>query len=100
MEFWDWIRGTVASGAEPEATAGPRKWLPVINRDYCNGCNLCVKTCEHGCLNLVWDFSTVLHPELCDGEGNCVEVCPEKLITMQWVPFKGASVRGRSQEAG
>jgi len=99
MDLWNWILPKGPAGASaPEAPQGPRKWLPVINRDYCNGCNLCVQVCSHGCLGLVWDFSTVLHPELCDGEGNCMNVCPDHLITLQWVPFEGPSVRGILEE--
>lgn len=62
-----------------------RHWLPVIDRDYCTGCSACVDACDRKCLQLVWDFATLVRPADCDGDGKCVGVCPEKLIRMDWV---------------
>lgn len=76
------------------------KWLPVIDRDYCNGCNACVESCPRGCLGLVWDFATLVRPELCDSDGSCVGSCPERLIRMAWVAVQGARDRGRWRESG
>ncbi|MHC5019632.1 MAG: ATP-binding protein [Planctomycetota bacterium] len=55
----------------------------MIERDYCTGCNLCVVACDNDCLELEWDFATLVRPGDCDGEGNCQRACPQGLITMQ-----------------
>ncbi len=66
-----------------------QKWLPVINQDYCTGCNKCVEACGHHCLKLIWDFATLTSADACGSEGHCVKVCPEGLIRMDWIPAKG-----------
>ncbi len=71
------------------------KWLPVIDRDYCNGCNACVEACDHHCLGLVWDFATLLRADACGSEGTCIAACPEGLIRMEWVPITGDPKNGR-----
>jgi NAD-dependent dihydropyrimidine dehydrogenase PreA subunit len=62
-----------------------QKWLPVIDTDRCIGCERCIAACEHGCLEMIWSFSTLTRPQTCRGEGHCVEACPEQIIQMEWV---------------
>jgi Pyruvate/2-oxoacid:ferredoxin oxidoreductase delta subunit len=64
------------------------KLLPVIT-DYCHGCGLCVDACEHGCLNMVWDFARLKVPADCGSEGICTDVCPQDAIRMEWVETNG-----------
>lgn len=66
---------------EPEE----KRWLPVIDRDFCTGCGACTQACDRRCLELVWDFATLVRPLDCDGDGKCVKACPENLIRMDWV---------------
>jgi formate hydrogenlyase subunit 6/NADH:ubiquinone oxidoreductase subunit I len=72
--------------AEPEV---PRKWLPVISRDHCVGCALCLNACDSGCIEMVWDFATLTRPQDCGSEGHCASACPEDVIKMDWVPTDG-----------
>lgn len=64
------------------------KWLPVIT-DYCHGCGLCVEACDHGCLDMVWDFARLHTPADCGSEGKCMEVCPAEAIHMEWAATTG-----------
>jgi Na+-translocating ferredoxin:NAD+ oxidoreductase RNF subunit RnfB len=77
-----------AGGDSPQSAAGQveQRWLPVINRDSCLGCERCVAACEHGSLEMIWSFATLTNPHSCTGEGRCTEVCPEQIIHMAWVP--------------
>ena len=77
---------------QPEAP-GHQEWLPVIDRDSCLGCERCVAACESGCLEMIWSFATLTHPERCTGEGRCTQACPQQIIQMEWVqvePSKAA----------
>lgn len=75
------------------------KWLPVISQNYCTGCSLCVKACEHECLGLVWDFATLQRPQDCHSDGKCVEACPEGCIQMDWLPVSEEKRVGSWREA-
>jgi formate hydrogenlyase subunit 6/NADH:ubiquinone oxidoreductase subunit I len=77
-------------GNSPQSAAGPRetRWLPVIDRDSCIGCERCVTVCPHACLEMEWSFSTLTNPQTCCGEAHCVEACPQQIIQMAWVPIE------------
>lgn len=64
----------------PVPPAGRR--LPRIARDDCLGCNRCVPACPPGCLELVWDFATLVRADDCDGCGLCADACPHGVIRM------------------
>jgi NAD-dependent dihydropyrimidine dehydrogenase PreA subunit len=65
-----------------------QKLLPVIDTDSCIGCERCVNICDRGCLEMIWSFSTLTHPQTCCGEAHCVEACPERIIRMAWLPIE------------
>ena len=78
------------TGDSPQSSASPRetRWLPVIDRDSCLGCERCVAACEHGCLEMIWSFATLTNPHTCTGEGRCTEACPQQIIQMQRAPVE------------
>lgn len=47
----------------------------------CIGCMKCVKTCEHGAVQ-VNEFRAVIDPDKCTGCGKCAENCPRGIIVM------------------
>ncbi|MEI7904475.1 MAG: 4Fe-4S binding protein [Candidatus Firestonebacteria bacterium] len=56
---------------------------PVINKDLCTGCGVCVDTCGHKVLELVDGVAKLTKPEECDGAGICAGVCPLEAIEMK-----------------
>lgn len=56
---------------------------PVINRERCTGCNICVKYCAHHAVTLDTSKLAVIDYEKCVGCGQCVALCQ----------FKGAVVK-------
>ncbi|MAG58960.1 MAG: hypothetical protein CMJ83_21950 [Planctomycetes bacterium] len=79
---------------EVRSPPGPRKWLPVIDTDSCSGCYQCHEVCDHECIEMVWDFATLMRPGDCGSEGTCMEACPEGVIRMDWVPVSGDPTHG------
>lgn len=64
-----------------------QNWLPVIAHDDCVGCNRCVLVCGQHCLELVWDFATLVRADDCGGCGLCAKACTHGVIRMARVPL-------------
>jgi 2-oxoglutarate ferredoxin oxidoreductase subunit delta len=65
------------------------KGKPVIDRERCKGCLLCVRACPTKVLGPdtapnSWGYypSTAIAPEKCIACGNCYQVCPDVAITV------------------
>ncbi len=56
---------------------------PVIDKELCTGCGICIDECPNGCLELVDDVSVLVRSEGCDGCAACDEACPSEAITME-----------------
>lgn len=50
--------------------------MPVVDREKCNGCALCVSVCRCRALVLVDDVITVIETEECGWCTQCELVCP------------------------
>lgn len=66
-----------------------QKGKPVIDRERCKGCLLCVRSCPTGVLGPEktansWGYypSSALVPEKCIACGNCHAVCPDVAINV------------------
>jgi NAD-dependent dihydropyrimidine dehydrogenase PreA subunit len=70
------------------------KYVPVIT-DYCTGCEKCVNRCPHGCLEPVWEFATLVRPDVCVSGGDCTDVCEDDAIHMKWVKMIGNRDTGK-----
>lgn len=55
---------------------------PIIDKETCVGCNLCVDTCAPKCLELVDVKAVLTYTDKCDGCGACKECCPVEAIKM------------------
>lgn len=61
-----------------------------INQQLCNLCELCIKKCPFGALELK-DNKIVVN-EKCTGCGICVKACPSKAITLLFKPVRKKAV--------
>lgn len=76
------------------------KWLPLVNRDRCNGCDLCVRACGPKSLEVLNGVAVLKRPETCGSEGHCVPACPKGAIQMAWVAMEGDRRRGKWGSGG
>ncbi len=65
--------------------------IPVIDREKCDGCGLCVSVCLCGALVLVGNVITIIETEVCDWCTQCEAVCPTGAISC---PFEIVLERG------
>ena len=54
--------------------------MPIINRELCNGCGLCVSVCHCKGLVLVDDIITIVETVKCTYCTECEAVCPTGAI--------------------
>jgi NAD-dependent dihydropyrimidine dehydrogenase PreA subunit len=95
-------------GAAPQCRQPPGRFIPVIDRNRCEGKGPCVPACpydvlemgrigpqEKSTLNLVGRLKAFAHggkqvfvtdPDQCRACGECVKVCPEHAITLARAP--------------
>ncbi len=55
--------------------------MPVIDREKCNGCGLCVSVCYCQALVLVDDVITVIETKACGWCTQCEAICPTGAIS-------------------
>jgi len=54
-----------------------------IDEEKCNGCGLCVPSCEEGAIQIIDGKARLVEDRLCDGLGNCLGECPQDAITIE-----------------
>jgi pyruvate ferredoxin oxidoreductase delta subunit len=77
------MRKRLAISRPKEGAAGKtgtwRTSRPVIDREKCNECGICVLFCPDGCI----DKDLNIDLDFCKGCGICAQECPKKAITME-----------------
>lgn len=53
-----------------------------IDENLCNGCELCVKACHEGAIQMVDGKARLVSDQYCDGLGDCLPACPTGAIRM------------------
>ncbi len=51
-----------------------------IDEALCNGCELCVKACHEGAIQMVNGKAQLVSDQYCDGLGDCLPACPTDAI--------------------
>lgn len=64
--------GSASRGGKLELHSSSK---PVINRDKCRSCNVCVKNCAHSAITLDNSKKAVIDYNKCVGCGQCVALC-------------------------
>jgi Fe-S-cluster-containing hydrogenase component 2 len=52
-----------------------------IDKEKCNGCGVCAKTCHEGAIGMIDGKAKLLRDDYCDGLGDCLPACPTGAIT-------------------
>jgi len=64
--------------------AKKREGMPVINRQWCKGCGICVEFCPEDALALdEMEKSNLAYPDKCNSCGMCELRCPDLAIELQ-----------------
>ena len=60
------------------------KKLPVIKRNWCKGCGICVAFCPQDALSMDdMEKAVLAHPDKCTSCGMCEIRCPDLAIELQ-----------------
>ena len=63
-------------------------YVSQIEADLCDGCDLCIETCQFGAIESA-DGLVYVHEAECMGCGVCVRQCPQGAISLRREPAKG-----------
>ena len=57
---------------------------PVINKEPCTGCGICVKNCDFDAITII-DGKAEINPDKCVGCAMCIAVCPVQAPQVPWM---------------
>jgi ferredoxin len=54
-----------------------------IDEEKCDGCGVCVPSCDEGAIQIIDGKAKLVAENLCDGLGDCLGECPQDAITIE-----------------
>ena len=57
--------------------------IVTIDEELCDGCGLCIPSCQEGALRLVDGKARLVSDRFCDGLGACLGHCPRGAIKIE-----------------
>jgi len=73
---------TAPFGGDSAVRKGTRDMsVPVVDKNLCTACGICVDECPQGCYDLE-DVAVLARPDDCTECGICVDACPNEAISM------------------
>jgi NAD-dependent dihydropyrimidine dehydrogenase PreA subunit len=64
-------------------TTTAKRKIVHIDEDKCDGCGLCVPSCDEGAIQIIDGKAKLIAENLCDGLGDCLGECPQDAITIE-----------------
>jgi len=63
---------------------GKEKKMPVLNREWCKGCGICVEFCSKDALVMdEMEKANLAYPKKCNSCGMCELLCPDLAIELK-----------------
>ncbi len=74
-----------------------------IDEKKCNGCGLCIPSCQEGAIQIIGNKARLVSDLFCDGLGACLGYCPQGAISLEEreaVPYDEKKVRAKTVKPG
>ena len=63
-------------------------WLPMLDRNLCNGCGKCIPACPTSALGRLEGKAALVFPDLCSYCAACETICPVGAIELPYLICK------------
>lgn len=67
----------------PTQTQLVERDIITIDEELCDGCGICVPSCNEGAIQIIDGKAKLVDDSFCDGLGDCLADCPQNAITVE-----------------